>query len=444
LVILGSNIESHYSSFNYGDLVLEHLSEQMIERYRRRSLPADELFAVDDHLSSCETCRVRAVPLEQPERAFTALRTSLTAADSAAAHLSYEQIASFVDDDLDDVQKEVVATHLDLCAACDGEVQDLRAFKSEVEAMDHRVPVLLEQPTLWQRLSPFGSNYHWAWSTAVATLAILLIAVPVLVYFKQKPTQNFAESARTTPQPTNQSSPVVTPSVSQPETDVALEMNDGSRRVTLNKQGKLSGLEALPPSSQRAVSAALVNGRIDTPSSLAAISAKRGTLMGGAEGVAFQLTSPVGEIIREDRPTFRWKQLSGVRTYTVSLLDSNYNVVATSPLLTATEWKPSRPLPRGVVYSWQVTAHKDPQEITAPAPPAPEAKFKVLDGAQFSEIRRAEAAYPDSHLTRGVLYAEAGLLEEAEREFHLLSKSNPNSAPARKLLQQVRALRRSR
>jgi hypothetical protein len=425
--------------------LLEHLSEQMIERYRRRSLPADELFAVDDHLSSCETCRVRASPLEQPERAFTALRTSLTAADAAAAHLSYEQMAGLVDGDLDDVQKEIVGTHLDLCAVCDGELRDLRAFKSEIEAVDQRAPVLVEQPTLWQRLSPFGPNYRWAWGAAVASLVILFFAVAALVYFKQKHTQNFAERARTTPQPTGQPSPVMTPSVSETENaDVALEMNDGSRRITLDKQGKLSGLEALPPSSQRAVSTALVNGRIDTPSSLAAISAKRGTLMGGADAVPFQLTSPLGEIIRQDRPTFRWRPLSGAGTYTVSVLDSNYNIVATSPSLTVTEWRPSRALPRGVVYSWQVTAHKDGQEIIAPAPPAPEAKFKVLDGAQFSEIRRAEAAYPDSHLTRGVLYAEAGLLEEAEREFRLLVKSNPNSETARKLLQQVRTLRRSR
>jgi hypothetical protein len=423
----------------------EHLSEQMIERYRRRSLPADELFAVDDHLSSCEACRHRAVSLAEPDRAFSALQTNLRAAGSAASHLSYEQMAGFVDGDLDDVQKEIVASHLDLCAVCDGEIQDLRAFKPEVEPLVHHVPVMAQQVTLWQRLSPFGPNYRWVWRAAVASLVISFVAVAALLYLRQKRIRDVAETAQAIPQPTNPPSPIATPSVSQPESgDIAFEISDGSRRVTVDKQGQLAGLEALTASSQRSVRAALMTGQIDAPSTLGTIAGKRGTLMGGADGVAFQLTSPVGKIIRENRPIFRWKPLSGSRTYTVSLLDSNYNVVATSPLLTATEWKPSRPLPRGVVYSWQVTAHKDEQEITAPAPPAPEAKFKVLDTAKLSEIQQAEAAYPDSHLTRGVLYAEAGLLEEAEREFRLVIKANPNSEAARKLLQQVRALRRPR
>jgi hypothetical protein len=41
----------------------------------------------------------------------------------------------------------------------------------------------------------------------------------------------------------------------------------------------------------------------------------------------------------------------------------------------------------------------------------------------------------------GVIYAEAGLLGEAEREFTALLKANPQSSNARKLLQGVRSAR---
>jgi hypothetical protein len=39
----------------------------------------------------------------------------------------------------------------------------------------------------------------------------------------------------------------------------------------------------------------------------------------------------------------------------------------------------------------------------------------------------------------GVLYAQAGLLDDAEREFSALLRANPKSEVARKLLSNVRA-----
>ena len=45
-------------------------------------------------------------------------------------------------------------------------------------------------------------------------------------------------------------------------------------------------------------------------------------------------------------------------------------------------------------------------------------------------------------LEEGLIYAEAGLLSEAEHEFEELLKANPDSSTARKLLQSVRQARR--
>jgi len=41
-----------------------------------------------------------------------------------------------------------------------------------------------------------------------------------------------------------------------------------------------------------------------------------------------------------------------------------------------------------------------------------------------------------------LLYADAGLLKEAEQELRLVQRSNPNSDLARKLLRQVQALQK--
>lgn len=418
----------------------EHLSDETVDRYRRRTLSTDDLFAVDSHLSACEVCRLKALPLGN---AFHAIASSLRIAGSAETHASYEQMEALVDGTADEVEREIITGHVQDCMLCKADVNDLQAFKLEIETVG-RAPVT-NRPSLRKRFTGFRvPGYRWIPLTGAAALAILLFVISVMVVRRQQNQQ----VTQTVPvfQPTSEESPsgIASPIAEQRE-EVALEINDDNRRITLDKQGNLVGLESLPPSAQRTIRAALTEGRVANATGNVALTGKPGTMLGSADdGVPFQLLHPVGKVIRQDRPTLRWRPLARATTYKVSVLDINYKVVAISPSLTVTEWKPTRPLPRGGTYSWQVTAQKDGQEITSPSAPAPEAKFKVLDGAKLTEIQRAEAAYPNSHLTRGVLYTEAGLFEEAEREFSALVKSNPQSSAARKLLQQVRTLRRSK
>jgi hypothetical protein len=155
---------------------------------------------------------------------------------------------------------------------------------------------------------------------------------------------------------------------------------------------------------------------------------------------AFAVLDPLGNVLLSNRPTFRWSGLEGATGYVVEVYDEKFNAVATSPQLTALTWTTT--LSRGNVYSWQVKAMKDGQEIKSPRPPAPQAKFRILDQAKANEIANARRSYPSSHLTLGLLYAQAGLLREAEQEFRLLQRANPNSDLARNLLRQVQSLRR--
>jgi len=66
----------------------------------------------------------------------------------------------------------------------------------------------------------------------------------------------------------------------------------------------------------------------------------------------------------------------------------------------------------------------------------------VLDQAKANELARAKRAYGSSHLALGLLYADAGLLPEAEAEFKLLRRANPDSEIARTLLHQIQSMRR--
>ena len=156
----------------------------------------------------------------------------------------------------------------------------------------------------------------------------------------------------------------------------------------------------------------------------------------------FAVVEPVGNVVLSNQPTFRWSTLEGATGYVVEVYDDQFKLVASSPELTNRSWTASQSLGRGKVYSWQVKAIKDGQEVTSPRPPAPQAKFRVLDQAKANEIAKAKRAYASSHLTLGLLYADAGLLREAEQEFRLLRSANPNSEIARNLLRQIQSLRR--
>jgi hypothetical protein len=164
--------------------------------------------------------------------------------------------------------------------------------------------------------------------------------------------------------------------------------------------------------------------------------------MGSADsGPGFSLIGPAGTIVRADRPAFRWKSLNGATSYVVAVFDSSFNMVASSQAQPGTEWSPVNPLKRGETYSWQVTATKDGKELVSPAPPAPDAKFKILDASKMKELEQAKRMFSDSHLVLGILYERAGLLDDAEREFKTLYSSNPKSQTARKLLHDVKSLR---
>jgi hypothetical protein len=224
--------------------------------------------------------------------------------------------------------------------------------------------------------------------------------------------------------------------------NISIALNDAGGLVALDKSGDLIGLGTLSSAQERLVKTALTTGRIVTPAWLAGSRAPDDAIMGGSDQNSLRLLAPVGTATRTDRPAFRWTPLEGAVSYTVTISDSNFNQVATSATLTATEWTPPRPLTRGALYTWEVTALKDAKEVTAPLPPAREATFRVLERAKLAELEQAERA--NSHLLSGLAYAAVGLLDDAQREFQALADANPGSALAPRLLASVKAARSSR
>src|SRR6185369_7579095 len=95
------------------------------------------------------------------------------------------------------------------------------------------------------------------------------------------------------------------------------------------------------------------------------------------------------------------------------------------------------------IYSWQVKAVQNGREFIAPRPPAPQATFRVLDESTSNALEQLRGTSRSSHLIMGLADADAGLLDEAEREFRALQNENPGDAIVRGLLEQIRSYRSS-
>ena len=431
--------------------MIEHLTQEQVEDYSRQQLGVAELLSASDHLGGCETCRRRVEEAMNGDAAFFALRAEAfgEAAETssptlARAHLTPEQTARYVDKELSGAELQTITDHLTRCEQCALAVDDLDAFREQIEpSLDHAYrPAAVPAQTegWWHRavasvFAPFRSTPGLAFGAAAAAFLLpvagwLLLRTPQI----SEPQREVVVIPEPQPQP-------ALPSQHAPARVLA-ELSDGEGRLTLDMQGELSGADQLPVLYRSMLREAFTTRRIERSSQLRGLARQSSSLMSAdRQGSDFSVIEPVGKVVMSHQPTFRWSPMQGATAYVVEVYDSKFNLVAASPQLNELRWA-APGLARGQVYSWQVKAVKDGQEFKSPRPPAPQAKFRILDQAKAVELAKAKRAYTSSHLMLGLLYAEAGLVNEAEQEFRLLRKANPNSELARALLSQVQALRR--
>jgi hypothetical protein len=435
--------------------VSDHISEEALNKYREKNLSSAEVLSVCDHLVSCLSCREKLAGMKQLDNLFTSLGGQLNDATmNRTPHLLPEEIADYVDHRLDDADLEIADSHLMFCLPCRADVQDLRAFKVSLNTLpainyppEKPIHFLEKALLLWRKPA-------WGMAIQAATLAIIaLFLITTLLLRKQVANvsgalsqlqqHNDALQKQVEDIPELQSQIALLQQNQSPLPDDSEDtevLNDKGRQVAI-EQGRLTGIEGLPPEIEQAVKSALVNQQVKKTAIPKELITREEVLMGGNDGKkTFRLLHPKGRISESDRPTLTWGALEGATGYVVTVYDADANQVAKSPSLTTTHWTLPGALKRGVIYSWEVTARRENEEIIAPAPPAPPAKFKVLEQTKFDELNRAKRAY-DSRLVSGTLYARAGLFDEAEREFKSLVAANPKSGLAKRLLRSVQSPR---
>jgi hypothetical protein len=357
-----------------------HLTGGEIDRFRRRALAPGELVAIADHLAGCGDCRARVATPADVAAAGSQFETAIGVAES---HVPEDDVHAYVDGTLDSARRVEVEAHLEQCAMCADEIKNLQQFARQDRAGSRG-------PAFW-------------WSAGLAAAAALFLGI--FIQGRMRPAQ-----------------------------PVLMVLNDGAGRIRVDALGNLDGVNGLPADDVARLRQAIVGGRLTVPPTIESIAASDDrSLRGPADSPGFRVIAPVATAVLSDRPSLRWTPLSDEASYIVRLRDEATGSTVTSPPLRAGEWVPDEPLARGNTYVWQVEGSAGGREVTAPAPPAPAARFVVLAAADAARLARA----PVSHFVRGVLYADAGLLDDAERELAELKKQNPESELVRRFVEQL-------
>lgn len=446
--------------------ITEHISDARLDRYARRESDMWEILRVQPHLASCDGCRRKLAQIMDAEKAFAAIQQNFALDETTdePEHLTYEQLEFFADSRLDAVDREIAESHLAFCGECERDLNDLLKYREIAQTAPAAAnTVLAESPktSFWSKLFAFDSI-----SALAPVAAVLLVVAFVGAWFllrgggtneiaqsnnsQNAPVANFNSAVNVpannvpandvSPETSFSPSPQVSPSPAEnvPEKETLYALDDGNLKV--DEKGNLQGAENLSPATRDLIKQSLQSGKVSISNNLPG--GAGGILMSennAESGVPFALRTPVGKVIRESQPVLSWKPLKNAESYSVAIVDEKFRVVESSGKLTATAWKPAKPLPRGANYSWQVTATlADGTQTVSPSAPAPQARFRVLEQNLADEISRLEKSQNGSPLALGVLYAKAGLRREARAEFGKLVRQNPDSKLARRLLQSVK------
>jgi hypothetical protein len=354
-------------------------------------------------------------------------------------------MTAYVDGGLDAAGREVLEAHVKTCTDCEGDVAELMRFKeaiaSDEKVADEQVVVAGSRTSapLWQKTAFRIGLEAWA----------LLVIIVGVVWFSARKIESLRDENEQLRKSVSESEAAIAdlehridsldregPGGSTGnEPEIIVKLKDGESLVTIDAEGNLRGLESLPEQYRQAVKRVLDTGRVALPPVIAQLRSGRETMMtGNTDEPGFRLVSPASIVVETRRPTFRWTKFSDARAYEVSVSDVRGEVFERATV-SGTDWRPATPLIRGRIYQWQVRAiTKDGREVKSPPAGQPDAKFSVLDQNKFTEVEQARRAYSNSHLALGTMYAKAGLIDEARREFRALFDANPESEISRRIL----------
>jgi hypothetical protein len=369
----------------------DHPTGEILDRLRLRTLAGQDLLDADDHVSRCDSCRSATGDSAQTSENA---RKALEALDED--HLSFEEMSSYADGLGDADERAAMAMHVEACAMCRSEVNDLaETFSLSPPRGEGRG----EGP-------PFAvsATSHWRRYAMAAILAAVVVGGSAILW-------NLTSGRPQGRQPVGTARNVPPPSpATRPATpDPLAGLNPSLRRVARN-------LDA---------------GTLASAALIASLQGKQGRQRStevASDSIA-RVLEPVGKVIESDRPTFRWSRPDVAAVAVVQVFDGAYNLVLESPEVQESSWTSPSKLKRGITYRWQLVLRAPAGETTVPTPPDPPAQFRVLGAKALAELNNARRS--GSELEAGLICMREGLFEEGSRRISAFAKAHPGSAVSR-------------
>lgn len=305
----------------------------------------------------------------------------------SGTHLTADDLAGFRERRLDAPRVQAVFAHLSACALCQSTWQQALDTNRSIDRLRDDLAV----PGAGVRRMPRRRLLQ-----ALAAGLLLAVIGALLLLLRTREPATTPEVVQTTPPPATATAPPS--SAIAPEERPVLDpvIADAFARAALTPPPALAALLATPAHEH-------VRGSDETT------------------GATYQ---PNREVVATRRPRFRFPAERGVPTV-VRVFDRDREVLH-SPPVGSGEWTPSTDLPRGVTYTWQVESTRDGEPVIGPAPPAPPARFIVLDADSWQTLETARREHPENHLLLGILAARAGLREDAQRELRAAAQASPD------------------
>ena len=413
-----------------------HLTAEQMQNYLVRRVSIDELGTIGEHLHGCRSCYQAYLAVLQTRFPIEIDFDEL--AGLKGWHLEGEELTSYLEGGMSDVDYDYATLHLQECITCEQRVEDAsnwpHARRTTSATGEHGNP--WGQYLLRPQAGPSAR-----WQLAAALLLVIGAALIVWAVLHTRPDKNqLAEDvpSETIPSETvpEQAAPPPTAPAVAAGTDRLAENSAGQEKhVAPNHYTGQGGQQGDEDEST------LIAKDLRMPAAIEVLDRTPSIAVRGnrAASQSFSIIRPFATVLNYDRPTFSWTALSGATSYTVSVFDADLHLIKTSEPLHETHWLMPDRLAADIKYTWIVTALKDGQEITAPALPA-RGEFKILGKPELIKLNRKLTRTP-SHAARGVIYAEAGLLDEAEKEFQTQLTLRPADERARQLLRIVKSWR---
>lgn len=289
--------------------------------------------------------------------------------------------------------------------------EGLGRYEEKLEEKGNETPLTEESPA-----RPVKAPARWRWPRLIWVPALAAAAVALVVVVWRRP-----EAA-----PVEQSKAIAPPAETKPPAYVA-SLNDAGGMIQLD----VNGFVHVPGGVEHGQETLLADVMKEKALPLAALpsdlAAPPGTLLGPSKPDEFAPLGPLSAIVYTDRPEFRWQALAGATAYEVQIFDSGFRQLDSSGKIRQTSWTPVRPLPRGGLYQWQVIAYRGDDTVRTPTPPAPDARFRILNAQTFEKVEAARTGAQPAHLLAAILLAKAGMKEEARKELESLAAENPDS-----------------